>query len=174
MKIYTKTGDKGNTTLFNGERIPKNDPHIEALGTIDECNSAIGIALTKWPKNSELTSTKKQLESIQHTLFDLGAAIASNGKISPNLDPDELEKWIDKIATKIPSLTAFILPGGHEIATHIHFARTICRRAERSCVPLEFNPGIIYLNRLSDYLFMAARLVNVITHTKEVQWTSTI
>ena len=170
MKIYTKTGDKGDTSLFNGERVSKNDPLIEALGTIDECNSSIGIALAKWPAEPKLSSTKKQLESIQHTLFDLGAVIASKDKNSNPLDPTLLENWIDEIEESVPPLTAFILPGGHEVAAQLHLARTICRRAERVSAQIRIVPALIYLNRLSDYLFMVARLVNISTETKEIQW----
>jgi cob(I)alamin adenosyltransferase len=185
MKIYTKTGDKGETSLFTGQRIPKNDPFIEAIGTVDECNCAIGVAIAYLPKDSEFQCIFNQLIAIQHALFDLGAALATprtravNSKIEKTrFDHDGieyLEKWIDSMEEKLPKLHAFILPGGHSSGAILHLARSICRRAERLVVPLN-NKGdvsdnvMIYLNRLSDYLFVLSRFVNQLANAPENIW----
>lgn len=185
VKIYTKTGDKGTTSLFTGQRVPKNDPFIEALGSIDECNSAIGAAVSHLPKNSVFTPVSEQLEIIQHALFDLGAAVATprsraaNSKIEKTrFDNEEtklLEKWIDHMESKLPELKTFILPGGHSSGALLHLARSICRRAERSSTPLREHSDVsddvmIYLNRLGDYLFVVSRYVNYLTETPETLW----
>lgn len=185
MKIYTKSGDKGETSLFTGERVPKNDLFIEALGTVDECNSSLGIAISLLHDNQDLTETKKQLEAIQHTLFDVGAAIATprtkaaTSKIEKTrFNSDDtifLENWIDAMETELPKLQAFILPGGHPSGATLHLARSICRRAERSVVPLVGQADVdenvsIYLNRLSDYLFVASRFVNFKFKLPETLW----
>lgn len=181
MKIYTKTGDKGETSLFTGDRVPKDDPFINALGTIDECNTAIGAALSFLPK--ELEETRSQLIYIQHALFDLGAAVATprsratEAKIKKTgFDAEgtqKLEQWIDAMEKDLPSLHTFILPGGHPAAALLHMARSACRSAERCLIPLlkEITPEVlIYLNRLSDYLFVATRAINAQTHTSETLW----
>lgn len=185
MKIYTKTGDKGETSLFTGKRVQKNNPFIEALGTIDECNSTIGIAVALIQEKKELKETLDQLEIIQHALFDVGAAIATprtqavNSKIEKTrFDNEEtlsLEKWIDQMESELPKLTAFILPGGHLAGATLHLARSICRRAERTVVPLNQQSDVsddvaIYLNRLSDYLFVASRYINFKLHLRETLW----
>lgn len=165
MRIYTKTGDKGETSLFDGKRVPKNDPVIEALGAVDELNCAIGVALA--------ARTNEQLESIQCTLFELGAVIADSKKTLKS-QVENLEKWIDEMEEKLPPLKAFILPGGHPAAAQLHLARSICRRAERAVVALGSKQEelIVYLNRLSDYLFMAARFTNHETETDDIEWKS--
>lgn len=185
VKIYTKTGDKGQTSLFSGQRVPKNDPFIIALGTVDECNSAIGAAISFLRKESVLSSVKEQLEIIQHALFDVGAALATprtkaiNSKLErTRFDHDGielLEKWIDAMEEKLPELKSFILPGGHPTGALLHLARSICRRAERKVIPLNAAADVsdnvlIYLNRLSDYLFVVSRYVNQLTHSQETQW----
>lgn len=185
MKIYTKTGDKGETSLFTGQRVPKNDPFIEALGSVDECNSALGSALAFLPKTPELNSTRKQLETIQHALFDVGAALATprTRAVNSKLDMTRfdhaaielLEKWIDEIEAQLPPLKEFILPGGHHSGALLHLARSICRRAERRALPLHRNADVsdnvvIYLNRLSDYLFCASRYINFCTQAPETHW----
>ena len=183
MKIYTKTGDKGETSLFTGQRVPKTDPFIEALGTVDECNSAIGTALAFLPQTSNMQSIREQLEIIQHALFDVGAAIATplTRAISSKLkktrfdheEIEELEKWIDKMESELPLLKAFILPGGHPAGAALHLARSICRRAERRVIKLNADVSetvLIYLNRLSDYLFSVSRYVNFLVKCPETIW----
>lgn len=185
MKLYTKTGDKGETSLFSGQRVPKNDPFIEALGTVDECNSAIGAALSLLPAENSLKTTKHQLETIQHALFDVGAALATPrtkaaaSKLEKTRFDNEaveaLEKWIDSMEEHLPPLHAFILPGGHPSGSMLHLARSICRRAERRVLPLHqagdvSDIVVIYLNRLSDYLFSVSRYVNHLNHSPETTW----
>jgi cob(I)alamin adenosyltransferase len=187
MKIYTKTGDRGETSLFSGQRVPKDDPFIEALGTVDECNSCLGAVLSLFPLDGEeLEPLRIQLETIQHALFDVGAAVATprTRAASAKLDKTrfdeeatrQLEQWIDQMEEQLPKLHSFILPGGHAAGAFLHLARSICRRAERSVLPL-YRTGdvsdsvMIYLNRLSDYLFSLSRFVNHIHHSPEVPWT---
>lgn len=185
MKIYTKTGDKGETSLFTGQRVPKNDPFIEALGTVDECNSAIGASIALLGNNPKLSKTKEQLETIQHSLFDLGAALATPrtraaaSKIEKtrfeNEDIEMLEKWMDAMDLELPKLQAFILPGGHPAGAMLHLARSICRRAERIVIPLHHQADVsehvvMYLNRLSDYLFVASRYINHQLQVPETLW----
>lgn len=185
MKIYTRTGDKGETSLFTGDRVPKDDAFMHALGTIDECCSSIGLALATMPQGNELAKERRQLVVIQHALFDLGAAVAtplsraSESKVQKTRFDEGavrlLEEWMDEMSEVLPPLKTFILPGGHLSAAHLHMARNICRRAERHCIPLLNHAAInqsvlIYLNRLSDYLFMLARLLNKSTGTAEALW----
>lgn len=185
MKIYTRTGDKGETSLFTGQRVQKSSPFIEALGTVDECNSALGMALAFFQKSPEMDKVRAQLEIIQHALFDVGAALAtprttaqSNKIEKTRFDKEEielLEKWIDEMEGKLPPLHAFILPGGHPAGACLHLARSICRRAERHVLPLHQNADVsdtvlIYLNRLSDYLFSVSRFVNFLNKSPETQW----
>lgn len=185
MKIYTKTGDKGETSLFTGQRVPKTDPFIEALGTVDECNSALGTALSFLPQNPEMDDTRQQLETIQHALFDVGAALATprtranTSKLEKtrfdHQEIEQLEKWIDKMEAELPPLKAFILPGGHSAGAALHLARSICRRSERRVLPLYRDEDVsdtvlIYLNRLSDYLFSVSRYVNFLMKCPETKW----
>jgi cob(I)alamin adenosyltransferase len=170
MKIYTKTGDKGTTSLIYGQRVAKNDGRVEAYGSCDETNSMIGLALS-YLKNTqfeEKSSLINIFNKIQTTLFHVGAELATpTGKeVKWKLrdeDIAELEKQIDKWDSVLPPLTNFILPGGHPVGAALHVARTVVRRAERSAVTLgdDVNPLVLsYLNRLSDFLFVAARFVN--------------
>ncbi len=182
IKIYTKTGDKGSTSLFGGDTVSKQDPLIETIGAVDECNSALGLALCQFSLEEALDPIKEQLIEIQKELFELGAHIASahvDGNIQEGIIFDEhvtqLEKWIDKMEKRLPQLRHFILPGGDPGGASLHLARSICRRAERRVAPLieseNISPSaLIYLNRLSDYLFVVARLVNRITHSPETPW----
>lgn len=193
MKVYTKTGDEGETSLFSGQRVAKNDPFVEALGSVDECNSAIGVAVSLLGTDPKLRQVKEQLEIIQHALFDVGAALATprtkavSSKINKTRFDGQatefLETWIDAMDGILPPLKAFILPGGHPAGGMLHLARSICRRAERVVVPLNKKADtpseiLIYLNRLSDYLFVASRYVNHLTERPETIWehhkTSTI
>ena len=184
-KIYTRTGDKGETSLFTGQRVSKNHTLIAALGTVDECNCAIGAALAFLPRDAKFTVVLDQLITIQHTLFDLGAALATPrtaataAKIEKTRFDHEgtalLEQWMDEMETHLPPLKTFILPGGHTAGSMLHLARSFCRRAERLIVPIHSDSDVsdevlIYMNRLSDYLFMASRYVNHLTHSPETFW----
>ncbi|SIT93220.1 cob(I)yrinic acid a,c-diamide adenosyltransferase [Edaphobacillus lindanitolerans] len=171
MKIYTKTGDKGTTSLIYGKRVAKTDPLVEAYGTCDEANSAIGMGVShlRGEQFEEKDELLKAFGRIQTTLFHVGAELATpEGKeVKWTLEPEEiraLEEWIDKYDAELPALRNFILPGGHPAAAGLHFARTVVRRAERAAISLggHVNPDVIaYLNRLSDFLFVAARYVNM-------------
>lgn len=173
MKIYTRTGDTGQTSLFGGARVAKNDARIEAYGTIDELNSFVGVARASWPESP----IDPELTAIQSDLFDIGAQLASPGiaRFSgvPNDRIVDLEGSIDNMERQLEPLTAFILPAGSLPATHLHVARTVCRRAERLVVGLDddsHTTTIAYLNRLSDWLFVAARFANARHDTKDVHW----
>lgn len=183
QKIYTRSGDEGETSLYTGQRVSKNDPIIDAIGTVDELNSSVGCAIASLPE--EENKIKTQLVIIQHALFDLGAALATprtrakSDKIEKTRFDDEsitlLEKWMDQFSETLPPLKTFILPGGHPAGAALHLARSICRRAERTCIPLnqehEVSDRVLkYLNRLSDYLFMASRFVNHALNQPETSW----
>ncbi|AQQ54309.1 cob(I)yrinic acid a,c-diamide adenosyltransferase [Planococcus lenghuensis] len=168
MKIYTKTGDKGQTSLI-GARADKDAPRIEAYGTIDEVNSFIGKAMTELDE-ARYADLLEDLENIQNELFDCGGDLADVRKSPKYKMTDEpvevLEKRIDELMEEPPLLERFILPGGAPAAATLHIARTVTRRAERQTVTLmkadENVPAVVqrYLNRLSDYLFAAARVIN--------------
>lgn len=185
MKIYTRTGDKGTTSLFSGERVSKNHPFIEALGAVDEGNSSIGFALSLLPKQTNLEVTRTQLEIIQHALFDVGAALATPRTCNVNLKLEKtsfgheavelLEKWIDVMDAQLPILKKFILPGGHPAGAALHISRSMIRQAERLVISLYEQAEVeqtvlMYLNRLSDYLFMASRFINHQLHVPEILW----
>ncbi|HET7711237.1 MAG TPA: cob(I)yrinic acid a,c-diamide adenosyltransferase, partial [Thermoanaerobaculia bacterium] len=163
MKIYTRTGDRGETSLLGGARVRKDHPRIEAYGTVDELNSYIGVVRALWAEGP----IDEELASIQRDLFEIGAQLASDSARFAGVGPErvaDLEREIDTMEEKLPPLTAFILPGGSMIAAHLHVARTVCRRAERLVIALaneESRPTVAYLNRLSDYLFVAARFANL-------------
>lgn len=178
MKIYTKTGDRGDTSLLGGQRVPKDALRIEAYGTVDELNSVLGIVRAD---NSE-PEIEQVLTQVQNQLFDLGAdlasprsaAVKSIKRIEAN-DAAHLEKYIDSLEAHLKPLKSFILPGGSPVAARLHFARTVCRRAERTVVRLSRNEDIgdditIYLNRLSDLLFVLARYANHAAGVAEVKW----
>ncbi|MCU9614654.1 cob(I)yrinic acid a,c-diamide adenosyltransferase [Caldibacillus lycopersici] len=170
MRIYTRTGDKGTTSLVYGARVPKNDLRVEAYGTCDEANSMIGLAVSflsneQFPEKQELL---KIFHQVQTLLFHVGAHLATpEGKeVKWKLEEkhvQDLEKHIDALDATIPPLNNFILPGGHPAGAALHSARTIVRRAERCAVGLGNVQAFVtaYLNRLSDFLFVAARYVNV-------------
>jgi len=174
-KIYTCTGDKGETSLVSGERVSKNHPRTAAYGTIDELNSSISVAIS-FIRDQKIS---KLLQNIQHELFNIGAELASNGKLKQfkrsTQKIEELEQIIDYYDNKLEKLHTFILPGGSKEAAFIHQARTTCRRAEREVVSLskkeKINPNIVaYLNRLGDLLFVLARYINKQAVKKEVTW----
>lgn len=178
MKIYTKTGDKGTTSLIGGTRLSKAHVRIDAYGTVDELNSYIGL-LRDQPVN-ELR--KELLKEIQDRLFTIGSHLASEAdqkkKILPDLHEEDLtllEGEMDRIDALVPPLRAFILPGGHTSVSFGHVARTVCRRAERAVIHLqqteEVEPIVVrYLNRLSDYLFMLCRAMTHELGIEEVTW----
>lgn len=182
MKIYTKTGDSGSTGLISGRRVSKDDPLLEAYGTVDELNALLGtvIAETVQPE------WKNLIQAIQNELFEIGADLAapwedresSAMKNVVRLTTDgfgRLEKEIDSAEEKLPPIRNFILPGGTQIAARLHFARTVCRRAERRVVALihdgRANPNILtYLNRLSDWLFVMARKAHHDAGQTDIPW----
>ena len=178
MKIYTKTGDKGDTSLFGGQRVPKDALRIEAYGTVDELNSVLGLALSE----STNLDIREILTSIQTRLFEVGADLATPRSVEKKQvrrvelrDVQQLEKIIDTLERELKPLKSFILPGGSGAASKLHFARTVCRRAERVVVRLSRNEDIgeaiiMYLNRLSDLLFVLARYTNSISKVPEVKW----
>lgn len=175
MKIYTRTGDHGQTSLFGGARVAKNDARIEAYGTIDELNSHLGVARAA----SIPAETNTILHQVQLDLFEIGAHLASPGTSRfPGVDVqriEELERAIDAMESELAPLKTFILPAGSLAAAHLHVARTVCRRAERLVVALhDESPAtvstIAYLNRLSDYLFVAARFANKREGVEDVPW----
>ena len=185
MKVYTKTGDKGTTALFGGTRVPKHHIRIESYGTIDELNSHIGLI-----RDQDIDLLyKNTLMHIQDRLFTVGAILATdpkkatlkNGeqrlkipKIS-NKDIERLEKEMDVMEASLPPMTHFVLPGGHQTVSFCHIARTVCRRAERIASHLNdlepFQPEtLMYINRLSDYLFVLARKLSHDLHAEEIKW----
>ncbi len=178
MNIYTKTGDKGKTSLFGGERVDKDDLRVECYGTVDELNSFLGLTVTE-TNNSEV---KKALQQIQNDLFSLGGELATPIKkefASPvnQKQIKFLENQIDHFEKKLPPLKQFILPGGSKGAALLHVARSVCRRGERLVVKLSKNDVIseniiIYLNRLSDLLFVLARFENDVNQIPDIPWDS--
>ena len=178
MKIYTKTGDKGYTSLIGGTRVPKHHLRIESYGTVDELNSYIGLI-----RDQNIAAHDQQvLKEIQDRLFTIGSSLASDPEKSKMIIPDLheadielLEKEMDTINEKLPELRHFILPGGNNAISFCHIARCVCRRAERLSVHLSEESKVdenvnIYLNRLSDYLFTLARKIGNDQKIPENQW----
>jgi cob(I)alamin adenosyltransferase len=169
-RIYTKTGDHGETSLGDGTRVPKDHPRVAAYGTVDELNAVLGLLLTLHPRPAE----SDLLQTIQNDLFDVGADLcrpqvpdeAPGARLRVRPDQAErLEQVIDRLNANLSPLTSFVLPGGHPAAAWAHLARTVCRRAEREVVAVAHlepvNPAVVvYLNRLSDLLFVLARVYN--------------
>jgi cob(I)alamin adenosyltransferase len=180
VKIYTRTGDQGDTALFGGGRVSKSHPRVEAYGTVDELNSALGVALAGMAD----AQLRVRLAPVQHDLFAIGAHLATpqegRGKrpALPDLPQsriDEMERWMDEAEAELGVLREFILPGGVPGAAALHFVRTVCRRAERHVVALAREEGVgddvvRYLNRLSDLLFVFARLENARAGARDVVW----
>jgi cob(I)alamin adenosyltransferase len=178
LKIYTKTGDKGLTSLIGGTRLPKQHIRIEAYGTVDELNSHIGL-LRDVVENSE---KKELLVSIQDRLFTMGSHLAADPEKNKMKLPDlfeediiVLEKAIDEMNEKLPEMKSFVLPGGHVHVSYCHIARCVCRRAERAVLRLAENEKVEeihykYLNRLSDYLFMLCRWLSHELNAEEIPW----
>jgi cob(I)alamin adenosyltransferase len=179
VKIYTRTGDSGDTGLFDGTRVSKSDPRVSAYGDVDELNAGLGLARASGVDDQ----ISGMLEQIQRDLFALGARLADPAKkiagrvTKAAVTPDDiarLEEWIDLIESELPPLRRFILAGGSPGGAVLHVARTVCRRAERAMVGLgadAFEPELlIYVNRLSDLLFVMARAVNQRAGAAETEW----
>ena len=181
MKIYTKTGDGGETGLFGGGRVPKDHERVEAYGAVDEANAVIGVVV------ADLTdpAVGEMLVEVQDRLFQIGALLATppearTAKAIRSMEEEDitrLEEWIDGAEAVLPPLRSFILPGGTISGARLHHARTVLRRAERRVVPMvradEVDGSALrYLNRLSDFLFVMARLVNHRAGVAETEWTS--
>jgi cob(I)alamin adenosyltransferase len=178
MKIYTKTGDQGTTSLFGGKRVSKSDLRIDAYGTVDELNSYIGLL-----RDQEVNQKRKGvLVEIQDRIFTVGSILATepgNTKVKiPALiesDITFLEKQIDEMDSQLPTMKSFVLPGGHQSVSFGHVSRTVCRRAERLVIALDqqnkVNELVIrYLNRLSDYLFVLCRMMTQELGAEETPW----
>lgn len=183
VKIYTKIGDNGETSLFGGRRVSKADLRVEAYGSIDELNSVIGLAITAVSSSKcKVLGIKKELIQIQHDLLKIGSHLANPDTQYSILNTqyfqkrvEEFEKFIDQLTDKLPQLSNFILPGGGEIGSLLHFCRTVCRRAERRIVAFSQKENVhseilIYFNRLSDLLFVMARYINHKGKKKEIIW----
>jgi len=178
MSIYTRFGDKGKTSLYGGKTVSKGSLRIDAYGSLDELNSAIGVVLS----GIKEPGIKKELLLIQNDLFAIGASLASsieNKKLEEYLKKrvKDFEKQIDSFSKKLPELMNFILPGGGKVGSSLHLARTVCRRSERRVVELSEKEDInketlIYINRLSDLLFTFARFINYKDKKKEIIWSS--
>jgi cob(I)alamin adenosyltransferase len=183
VKIYTKTGDAGQTGLFDGTRVPKSDSRVSTYGDVDELNAWLGLARSALAGETELI---EMLIQIQRDLFALGARLADpSHRIAARVDKatigpadiTRLEQWIDMLDSLLPPLRRFVLAGGSQAGAALHVARTVCRRAERAMVSLRAADAaaveadlLIYINRLSDLLFVLARVVNLRADTPEIEW----
>ncbi|NJB87590.1 cob(I)alamin adenosyltransferase [Lewinella marina] len=179
MKIYTRTGDRGETGLFSGRRVSKADPRVEAYGTIDELNACLGLLRDHLDPDGETgTRVRAQLLDQQRQLFALGAALADDRPDHAYRVPEnaagDLEAYMDEMDETLPAMTHFILPGGSPPVSFAHLSRTVCRRAERRVVEVEGadTAVIVYLNRLSDYLFVLARYLAHTAGVEEIKWES--
>lgn len=190
MKVYTGTGDQGKTSLFSGERVKKNHDRVEAYGELDELNSFLGGISASLPENSskEHLAVINEIREIQSDLLGIGAVLATTPgspafKSLKKFDKEksrQLEQAIDRMDENLPQLKSFILPGGHISSAWAHIARTVCRRVERRIISLEqdenrgamisFEDILVYINRLSDYLFVLGRYCNYITSTGDIPW----
>lgn len=176
MPIYTRTGDKGQTSLFGGSRVLKSDDRVDTYGTIDELNSLLGLVVANIEARHKKLAT--ELEGIQHDLFDIGSYLADPSAKQVERLPERIklfENRIDQMTEKMPELHNFILPGGGRVGASLHQARTVCRRAERRLVSLmqhqDVDEQVVkYVNRLSDLLFTMARFVNHKEKKKETIW----
>ena len=175
MKVYTKTGDDGTTSLFSGKRVPKHDVRIKAYGTIDELNSWIGLV-----RDHAGDEIHTELVRIQNNLMTIGSQLANDSdnlpipKISEE-QVEHLEKSIDRITAELPPLKNFVIPGGHPLISYSHLARCVCRRAERHITELKditsIDPEIVfYINRLSDYFFTLSRKFSQDLNIEEIKW----
>jgi len=190
MKIYTRSGDKGETGLLGAVRVPKSHLVIEVCGTVDETNCHLGCAIASWNQMDRVADgpdPREVLTQIQSEMFDLGSRIAAALSLETKTAPvqqdsqsiERLERWIDSFDSQLPPLQTFILPSGSPVGCHLHLARTVCRRAERRLVSLmesgierDLSADLIYLNRLSDLLFVMARFCNQTAGCTETPWTA--
>ena len=167
MKIYTKTGDKGQTSLATGQRVSKTDKRIEAYGTADERNSFVGLLRVQLPENEELSW-------IQNRLFDLGACLAGATLRIEDDDIAQIERWIDRMQDQVPPLKAFVLPAGNEATCRAHVCRTVARRLERAMLACDnhdkWQKELMFVNRLSDYFFVLARYASFCANVSEEVW----
>lgn len=186
MKIYTRTGDTGETALFGGGRVPKDDVRVEAYGAVDELNAVLGVSYAALLREGARESADR-IRLLQEDLFAIGAHLATptpaeGGRAAAHLPPlpahrvQEMEGWMDAADERLQPLRNFVLPGGTEAAAHLHHARTVCRRAERRVLSLSRSAildqdVIVYLNRLSDLLFTLARLANRDQGAADIPWT---
>lgn len=183
QRVYTRTGDDGQTGLFGGPRVAKDDPRLEAYGTVDELNSCVGVASSALPHED----LRAWLQVVQSDLFDIGGELATpaieerirkgqpTGPRVSDEDVAKLEGWIDQMDTELEPLARFILPGGTPASAHLHVARTVCRRAERRVLTFSRDAEVAstvvrYLNRLSDCLFTMARVANARAGVAEPEW----
>ena len=177
MKVYTKQGDKGSTSLFGGTKISKHDIKIEAYGTVDELNSHVGMLISMITEEG----IKSYLNALQSKLFDIGSHLASDGTMDdylPSIDKgwsEELENFMDEYSKELPELKSFIMPRGNSRISQAHICRTVCRRAERRVVQLSGQQNveasiIVFLNRLSDYFFVLARYICLLDGIDEQKW----
>lgn len=180
IRIYTRTGDKGTTSLIGGTKVPKSHLRIEAYGTVDELNSHLGLCRDMIQDGP----VREMILEIQDRLFTIGSSLACDpvkepGMRLPDLKEDDvrgLEQEIDRMSEAIPPMRTFILPGGHPVVSQLHIARCVCRRSERCCVRLELESleveGLLlkYLNRLSDYLFVLSRYMSHLLGVEEISW----
>ncbi|UXR63847.1 cob(I)yrinic acid a,c-diamide adenosyltransferase [Bdellovibrio bacteriovorus] len=184
-KIYTRTGDKGNTRLVDGSCVEKFNPRVEAYGTVDELNSYLGVVRSHLEPHPAMSTLNASLEKIQNELFNIGSLLATEKdevfKLLPAITDEQiryLETQIDELTVELPELRNFILPAGHPAAAHLHVARTLCRRSERRSAEIavhdeRYSQTLQYLNRLSDYLFVAARWANQKNGVTDVLWKKT-
>lgn len=174
MKLYTKQGDTGKTSLFGGRKVSKADVRVEAYGTVDELNAVLGITLSHLQTDDKLL--REELLTIQSVLFEIGSDLASEKDMNRLTEDDvaQLEGLIDAATVETPPLQAFILPGGSTVSSYLHLARTVCRRAERHIVQVDnVNPFILkYMNRLSDLFFAWSRWYNHMNEHPEIIWKS--
>lgn len=181
-RVYTRTGDAGKTRLAGGQQIDKSDNRIEAYGGVDELNSTLGLVAEALRDNGDLSGMRSQVLRIQNELFDLGSQLAvlpedrrENTPVIRQSDIAALETEMDKMNESLPPLTSFILPGGGELSARLHLARTVCRRVERDVIRLAATAEldgteIPFLNRLSDWLFIASRFAAYKTGIDETLW----
>jgi cob(I)alamin adenosyltransferase len=186
-RIYTRRGDRGETGLVHGQRLPKDAPRIEAYGTVDELNSAMGLTLVSARKLQEadggLARLVQMIRRVQHELFNLGSLLATRpeqvGSQQPRITEGEiarLEREIDEVNAALPALRSFVLPGGSRLSAELHLCRTVCRRAERACVRLQREEpqsdpaAVAYLNRLGDALFVWSRWADLRQGAAEALW----
>ncbi len=176
MKVYTKTGDDGTTSLFSGGRVEKDHPRLEAYGTLDELNSVLGLLVCEPLPDGCF----EWIQAIQGNLFSMGAAIADAERLEADtcltITSSDLEAWIDRMDQELPELKAFIVPGGSRPAAMAHLARTVCRRAERRARTLEIQGEGVpedvlpFLNRLGDFFFVLGRFINHVMGISDPEW----